>query len=67
MEYVEGLTPEQRTAQHVPPLTPIEDIVEAVMRLATDEALAGRALAWWSGKRPGLIPAGDDGYTSLDA
>src|SRR6266851_4212891 len=65
VEYVDGLTPEQRGAQKVPPLTPIDDIVEAVLRLATDEALFARALVWWSGRRPGLIPVNDHGYSSL--
>ena len=65
VEYVDGLTPEQREAQKVPPLTPIVDIVEAVLRLATDEALFARALVWWSGRPPGLIPVNDHGYSSL--
>lgn len=65
VEYVKGLTPEQREAQQVPPLTPIDEVVEAVLRLVTDDALAARALVCWSGRRPGLIPLGDNGYTNL--
>ncbi len=66
VEYVDGLTEEERTLQRVPPLTPVEDIVEAVLRLATDDSLAGRALVLWSGQQPGLIPVADNGYASLE-
>jgi len=65
VEYVDRLTAEQRQTENVPPLTPIEEIVEEVLRLASDETLAGRALVCWSGRRPGLIPSGDNGYSAL--
>lgn len=65
VDYVDRLTPEQRQAQNVPSLTPIEEIVEAVLRLATDDSLAGRAMVCWSGRRPGLIPIDDTGYSAL--
>jgi NAD(P)-dependent dehydrogenase (short-subunit alcohol dehydrogenase family) len=65
VEYVNQLTAEQRQAENVPPLTPIEEIVEGVLRLTNDESLAGRALVCWSGRQPGLIPTGDSGYSAL--
>jgi NAD(P)-dependent dehydrogenase (short-subunit alcohol dehydrogenase family) len=65
VDYVDRLTPEQRQAQNVPPLTPIEEIVEGVLRLTNDESFAGRALVYWSGRPPGLIPIGDSGYSAL--
>lgn len=67
-EYWDALTPERRRELAVPDkLTTLEEIAEAVVRLITDQTLAGRVLVWWSGKAPGLIPWGDPGYTRLDA
>ncbi len=65
VEYVDRLTSDERHAQNVPPLTPIEEIVEGVLRLVKDESLAARALVCWSGRRPGLIPVSDNGYSGL--
>jgi hypothetical protein len=36
--------------------------VQAVVRLARDESLAGRILVWWSEGSPRLIEWGDRGY-----
>jgi NAD(P)-dependent dehydrogenase (short-subunit alcohol dehydrogenase family) len=67
-EYWDALTPERRRELAVPDkLTTLDEIAAAVVRLITDETLAGRVLVWWSGKEPGLIPWGDPGYTRLDA
>jgi NAD(P)-dependent dehydrogenase (short-subunit alcohol dehydrogenase family) len=65
VDYVDLLTREQRHAENVPPLTPIHEIVEGVLRLTNDENLAGRALVCWSGRPPGLIPTSDSGYSAL--
>jgi NAD(P)-dependent dehydrogenase (short-subunit alcohol dehydrogenase family) len=65
--YWESLTPEERAAQGVPPvLLRVEEIADAVVRLVTDDRLAGRVLVWWSGQAPGLIPVGDPGYGGLE-
>ena len=65
--YWDTLTPEQRTNQGVPDtLTTLDEIADAMMRLITDDTLAGRVMVCWSGKPPGLIPAGDPGYVALE-
>ena len=65
--YWEALTPDQRSSQGIPSrLTPVEAIADAVLWLATDDSLAGRALVWWSDDEPRLIPWGDPGYASLE-
>jgi NAD(P)-dependent dehydrogenase (short-subunit alcohol dehydrogenase family) len=65
--YHDALTPEQRRAEDAPEvLLTVEEIAEAVLRLATDEALAGRILVYWPGDRPRLIPFGDPCYASLE-
>jgi hypothetical protein len=43
-----------------------DEIADAVVRLATDESLAGRVLVCWGGDRPRLVPFGDPGYASLE-
>jgi NAD(P)-dependent dehydrogenase (short-subunit alcohol dehydrogenase family) len=62
------MTPEQRRAWAVPDvlLTP-EELAEAVLRLATDESLAGRLLVCIGGRPPQLIPFGDPGYAQIEA
>jgi hypothetical protein len=47
-------------------LIALEEIADAVVRLATDERLAGRALILWGGHKPALIPIGDRGYEALE-
>jgi len=65
--YVDSLTPEQRKRQGVPDvLLTVEQIANAVVRLATDESLAGRVMVWWCGQPPRLIPLGDPGYARLE-
>ena len=62
-QYWESLTPEQRTERGVPAsLLTTEQIAGAVVRLATDDTLAGRVLFWWSDDEPKLIEWGDRGY-----
>jgi NAD(P)-dependent dehydrogenase (short-subunit alcohol dehydrogenase family) len=65
--YFDSLTPEQRKAQGVPAvLTRLDEIAEAVVRLVTDESLAGRILVFASGREPRLIPWEDPGYAALE-
>jgi len=66
--YWESLTPAQRKERHLPSrLLSLDEVAAAVFSLATDDALAGRVLVWWSENAPGLIPAGDRGYSELTA
>jgi NAD(P)-dependent dehydrogenase (short-subunit alcohol dehydrogenase family) len=62
-QYWESLTPERRVELGVPAtLLTTDQIAGAVVLLATDRALAGRVLVWWSDKEPRLIEWGDRGY-----
>jgi NAD(P)-dependent dehydrogenase (short-subunit alcohol dehydrogenase family) len=65
--YVAGLTSDQRRERAVPDtlITP-EEVAGAVLRLATDESLAGRLMVRVGGQPPRLIPFGDPGFASLD-
>jgi NAD(P)-dependent dehydrogenase (short-subunit alcohol dehydrogenase family) len=64
--YVDSLTPQQRKEGDVPEvLIPLDEIASAVLRLATDEQLAGRLMLYFNGEQPRLIPQGDPGF-SLD-
>jgi NAD(P)-dependent dehydrogenase (short-subunit alcohol dehydrogenase family) len=66
-EYHDSLTPAERDALGVPQeLIALEEIADAVARLASDERLAGRALILWGGRKPSLIPIGDRGYEALE-
>lgn len=66
-EFFDSLTPQQRREQGVPDvLVTLEEMADAVVRLATDERLAGRALILWGGRKPALIPVGDPGYAALE-
>jgi hypothetical protein len=47
-------------------ISSIGEIAAAVLRLATDDSLAGRVLVWWSDDEPRLIPWGDPGYAALE-
>jgi NAD(P)-dependent dehydrogenase (short-subunit alcohol dehydrogenase family) len=49
----ERLTHEERASE--PPPIPLETITAAVLRLITDDALAGRALVVWRGEPPRLV------------
>lgn len=66
-EYHDSLAPEERVAQQVPsPLTPLADIADMVIELATNESLSGRVAVAWTNKPAGLIRLGDPGYVSLE-
>jgi NAD(P)-dependent dehydrogenase (short-subunit alcohol dehydrogenase family) len=65
LEYWASLTPEQRTERGVPDrLLATEQVADAIVRLATDESLAGRVVIWWSDDEPRLVEFGDVGYRS---
>ena len=66
--YWDSLTPQQRTDGGVPEvLTTLDEIADAVVRLATDDQLAGRLMIFWnSGEPPRFIPWGDPGCASLE-
>ena len=65
-EYWESLTPEQRKANGVPSrLLQLDEVADAVVRLATDETLYGRVLVWDSEDSPRLIEWADRGYNRL--
>ncbi|MBV8198486.1 MAG: SDR family NAD(P)-dependent oxidoreductase [Candidatus Eremiobacteraeota bacterium] len=67
-EYYDSLTPEQREERGVPAvLITLDAMADAVVRLATDETLSGRALILWGGRKPALIQFGDRGYAALEA
>jgi NAD(P)-dependent dehydrogenase (short-subunit alcohol dehydrogenase family) len=62
-EYWKSLTPAQRAERGVPAsLLTTAQIADAVVRLATDDSLAGRVLFWWSDDEPKLVEWGDRGY-----
>jgi len=65
--YWESLSPAEREANEVPAsLLGLDEVAGAVVRLVSDERLAGRLLVWWNGQQPGLIPVGDPGYGTLE-
>jgi hypothetical protein len=41
-------------------------VAEAVVRLITDESLAGRLLVYWNDEPPRLIAREDAGYSDLE-
>ena len=58
-------SPEQRKEGNVPEvLITLDEIAGMVLRLATDEALAGRVMVWYNGEPPHLIAQGDPGHVS---
>ncbi len=60
-------TPEQRREWNAPDvLLTTDEIADAVVRLATDENLAGRVMICWGGQPRRLIPFGDPGYAALE-
>jgi NAD(P)-dependent dehydrogenase (short-subunit alcohol dehydrogenase family) len=62
-QYWESLTPAERLERAVPSrLLTLDQIADAVVRLAMDRSLAGRVVAWWSDDEPRLIQWGDRGY-----
>jgi NAD(P)-dependent dehydrogenase (short-subunit alcohol dehydrogenase family) len=65
--YWDTLTPDQRRARGAPPkLIELNEVAQAVVRLITDENLAGRVLILWDGSRGELIGANDPGYASTE-
>jgi len=65
--YWESLTTAERAERSVPSrLLTVDEISEVVMRLATDQSLAGRVLVWWSEDAPHRIEWGDRGYREVD-
>lgn len=65
--YWEPLTPEERKQRGAPSrLLSLDQVADAVVRLATDESLHGRVLVWWSEDEPRLIPWRDVGYAALE-
>jgi NAD(P)-dependent dehydrogenase (short-subunit alcohol dehydrogenase family) len=66
--YWESLTPSERAERGVPSrLLSIDQVADAVVRLAEDVSLAGRVLVWWSEDAPQLIEWGDRGYRDVIA
>jgi NAD(P)-dependent dehydrogenase (short-subunit alcohol dehydrogenase family) len=66
-EYWESLTPAQRRERGVPDsLLSLEEVAEAILRLATDESLYGRILVLWNDESPRLIARGDPGFAALE-
>jgi NAD(P)-dependent dehydrogenase (short-subunit alcohol dehydrogenase family) len=65
--YWEPLTPEERQQRGAPSrLLALDQVADAVLRLATDESLCGRVMVWWSEDQPRLIPWADPGYRVLE-
>jgi len=66
LPYWESLTPEQRLERGVPSrLLSIDEVAGIVFRIATDAALNGRIVVWWSEDEPRLVEWGDRGYQSF--
>jgi NAD(P)-dependent dehydrogenase (short-subunit alcohol dehydrogenase family) len=65
--YWDALTPQQRKHRGAPSkLIELDEVAQAVVRLTTDESLAGRVLILWDGPRAELIGANDPGYASTE-
>jgi NAD(P)-dependent dehydrogenase (short-subunit alcohol dehydrogenase family) len=65
--YVATVRPDEREARGVPKtLITLEQIGDAVVRLITDESLAGRLLVYWNDQPPRLIAASDPGYAAFE-
>lgn len=65
--YVDSLTPQQRKEGEVPDvLITLDEIATVVLRLATDETLAGRIMVYFNSEQPRLIPQADPGYAALE-
>ena len=65
-QFWESVTPAERAERGMPSrLLTIDQVSEAVVRLADDRSLAGRVLVWWSEDAPRLIQWGDRGYRDL--
>jgi len=66
--YWETLTPPERIECGAPSrLLSVDQISDAVVRLAADRSLMGRVLVWWSeDEEPRLIKWGDRGYCEFE-
>jgi len=65
--YVATVTPAERAARGVPKtLIALDQVADAVVRLVTDESLAGRLLVLRNDERPGFVAPNDHGYAALD-
>jgi NAD(P)-dependent dehydrogenase (short-subunit alcohol dehydrogenase family) len=65
--YYDSLTADERSQRGAPDsLITLDEVADAVVRLATDEALAGRVMVWWNGEPPRLITPSDPGYAALE-
>ena len=65
--YWDSLTPEERKAKGVPEvLLSVKEIADAVLKLITDDRLAGRVFVCRNGRQPALIPTGDRGFGALE-
>jgi NAD(P)-dependent dehydrogenase (short-subunit alcohol dehydrogenase family) len=63
--YVDSLSAQQRKERGVPEvLITLDEISSAVLKLATEETLAGRILLYFNGEAPQLIPQGDPGFAA---
>jgi NAD(P)-dependent dehydrogenase (short-subunit alcohol dehydrogenase family) len=66
-EYWESLSPAERKERGAPSrLLAPDQIAEAVWQLATDEALSGRVMVWWSENEPFLVAKLDRGYQGTE-
>lgn len=66
--YVASVSPAERAARGVPrTLITLDQIADAVIRLVTDESLAGRLLVYWNDEPPRLIAPSDAGYAALES
>jgi NAD(P)-dependent dehydrogenase (short-subunit alcohol dehydrogenase family) len=64
---IAGMTADERRAWAVPDvLISPEEMADAVLRLATDEQLAGRVMVLYGGRPGRLIPLGDPGFAELE-
>ena len=67
-QYWESLTPSERSERGVPArLLTVDEVADAVVRLAQDRSLAGRVLVWWSEDAPHFIQWGDRGYREFES
>ena len=65
--YVATVPAAERAARGVPKtLISLDQVADAVLRLATDEKLAGRLLLLRNDERPALITPNDPGFAALD-
>jgi NAD(P)-dependent dehydrogenase (short-subunit alcohol dehydrogenase family) len=66
-DYVNSLSPQERITRGVPKtLITLDQAADAVIRLVTDESLAGRLLVYWNDEPPRLIGREDAGFAAYD-